>query len=95
MYSEPNKSGGNSNNPGQGQNNTEKNKSRKQRRKEKKKSGSNETVSQVTSDGDKKKEKYCFRCEETLHRVKECPKQGDLKCKAHPNSKSHTDLACS
>ena len=94
MYNGPNKSGGNNNTSGQGQNNTEKNKSRKQRRKEKKKSGSNETVSQVTSDGDKEKEKYCFRCEETLHRVKECPKQGDLKCKAHPNSKSHTDFAC-
>ena len=26
--------------------------------------------------------------------VKECPKKGDLKCTAHPNSTSHADLAC-
>ena len=29
-----------------------------------------------------------------MHRIKECPKKGDLKCKAHPNSTSHTELAC-
>ena len=48
----------------------------------------------MTANADKEKEKYCFRCGETLHRVKECPKQGDLKCKIHSNSKSHTELAC-
>ena len=90
MYSGPNKSSGNNNALGQGQNN----KSRRQRRKEKKKAGSSETVSQVTANADKKKEEYCFRCGETTHRVKECPKQGDLKCKIHPNSRSHTELAC-
>ena len=26
--------------------------------------------------------------------IKDCPKKGDLKCKAHPTSNSHTDLAC-
>ena len=72
MYNGPNKSGGNNNTSGQGQNNTEKNKSRKQRRKEREKAG-RQTVSQVTSDGDKEKEKYCFRCGEISHRVKECP----------------------
>ena len=94
MYKGPNKSVGNSNNSGQGQNITEKNKSRKQRKKDKKKSGSKETVAQVTSNGEKEKEKYCFRCGETSHRIKECPKKGDLKCKAHPNSTSHNELAC-
>ena len=94
MYSELNKAGGNNNASGQGQSNTEKNKSRRQRKKDKKKAGSSETVSQVTTDADKKKEEYCFKCGETTHRVKECPKQGNLKCKIHPNSNSPTELAC-
>ena len=94
IYSGPNKTCGNSNASGQGQSNTEKNKSRRQRKKDKKKAGSSETVSQVTTDADKKKEEYCFKCGETTHRVKECPKQGNLKCKIHPNSNSPTELAC-
>ena len=94
MYSGPNKAGGNNNASGQGQSNTEKNKSRRQRKKEKKKAASSETISQVTTDADKNKEEYSFRCGKTLHRVKECTKQGDLKCKIHPNSKSHMELAC-
>ena len=86
--------GGNNNASRQGQSNTEKNKSRQQRKKEKKKAASSETISQVTTNADKKKEEYCFRCGDTSHRVKECTKQGDLKCKKHPNSKSHMVLAC-
>ena len=86
MYSSPTK-------PGPGQN-TERNRGRRQRKKDKKKSGSKETVAQVTGDDDKDKEIYCFRCGETTHRVKDCPKKGDLKCKAHPTSISHTDMAC-
>ena len=94
MYSGPNKAGGNNNASGQGQSNTEKNKSRRQRKKEKKQAASSETISQVTTNADKKKEEYCFRCGDTLHRVKECTRQGDIKCKIHPNSISHMVLAC-
>ena len=94
MYSRLNMAGGNNNASRQGQSNTEKNKSRQQRKKEKKKAASSETISQVTTNADKKKEEYCFRCGDTSHRVKECTKQGDLKCKKHPNSKSHMVLAC-
>ena len=94
MYRGPNKAGGNNNASGQGQSNAEKNRSRRQGKKDKKKVASTETIAQVTADTDKKKEEYCFRCGDTSHRVKECPKQGDLKCKIHPNSKSHTELAC-
>ena len=56
MYSRLNMAGGNNNASRQGQSNTEKNKSRQQRKKEKKKAASSETISQVTTDVDKKKE---------------------------------------
>ena len=92
MYSRLNMAGGNDNASRQGQSNTEKTKSRQQRKKEKKKAASSETISQVTTDADKKE--YCFRCGDTLHRVKECTRQGDIKCKIHPNSISHMVLAC-
>ena len=47
----------------------------------------------MTAGGEKEKETYCFKCGETSHKYTECSKK-DLKCKAHPNSMSHADLAC-
>ena len=79
--------------PGPG-NNAGRNRDRRKRKKDKKKSSNSEVVAQVTGDDDKSKEIYCFRCGETTHVAKDCPKKGDLKCKAHPASTSHADLAC-
>ena len=92
MYNGTNKAGGNNNASGQGQ--TERNKSRRQRKKDKKKAAGTEIIAQVTTSTEKKKDKYCFRCGDTSHKVMECTKQGDLKCKIDPNSKSHKELAC-
>ena len=77
-------------NSGQGQGGG---RSRRQRKKDRKKSARKETVAQVTAGGEKEKETYCFKCGETSNKYTECSKK-DLKCKAHPNSASHTDLAC-
>ena len=73
--------------------NTARNKERNKRRK-KKKSDTNEFVNQVAGGEEKGKDTYCNRCGDTAHMIGDCPKKGDLKCKAHPNSTSHTDLAC-
>ena len=79
--------------PGPG-NSATRNKERRKRKNQKKKSDTNEFVGQVAGGEEKSKETYCFRCGDPAHVAKDCPKKGDLKCKAHPNSTSHTDLAC-
>ena len=86
MYSGPTK-------PGSGQN-AERNRERRKRKKAKKKLDNKDIVAQVTCKDDKGKELYCFKCGETTHVIKDYPKKGDLKCKAHPTSNSHAGLAC-
>ena len=66
----------------------------RQRRNRKNKSDKEEFVNQVKSGEEKSKDTYCNRCGDTAHLVGDCPNKGDLKCKGHPNSNSHTDLAC-
>merc|ERR1712041_39021 len=66
----------------------------RQKRNKKNKSEKEELVNQVKSGEEKGKDTYCNRCGDTAHLVGDCPNKGDLKCKGHPNSNSHTDLAC-
>lgn len=79
--------------PGPG-NNTARNKERRKSKKDRKKSNTSEFIAQVASGKDKSKDTYCFLCGDPAHVAKDCPKKGDLKCKVHPTSTSHTDLAC-
>ena len=76
MFSGSNKPGGNQNNSGQGQNKTKKKKNKRQRKKDKNKSGNKETVAQVSSDGDKQKENYCFSAGRTRIELRSVQRQG-------------------
>ena len=59
--------------------NAERNRERRKRKKAKKMSDNSDIVAQVTGEDDKGKELYCFKCGETTHVFKDCPKKGDLK----------------
>ena len=83
-----------SNKPGSGQDSEKKKERRRRRKGGKLNKKQNELVASVTSE-DKSKEPYCFKCGEPDHTQNKCPKkESELKCKAHPNSTSHADLAC-
>ena len=80
---------------GQSANPEIKNNGRRRRSRKRGKSNSKpgELVAAVSGD-DKNKEQYCFKCGEPDHTVTKCTKkESELKCKAHPDSNSHTDLA--
>ena len=67
---------------------------RRSRKRGKSNSNKGELVAAV-SGGDKSKEHYCFKCGDPGHTVTSCTKtESELKCKAHPDSNSHADLAC-
>ena len=69
-------------------------KTRKNKKKDKNKSSTSKIAPKVTEEGNKGEAKYCFRCGENAHISKDCPKKGELKCSAHPDFSSHTNLAC-